>query len=59
MAREERVDAFLDALEGRKIWPRLIAMDEHLVALGSRFVRQNDVSRDGLLYFSKGGPDST
>jgi hypothetical protein len=60
MLARERVDAFLDALEGGKIRPRLIAMDEHLLALGSRFVRfvkRNYASDDGFLYFSKGGPD--
>jgi len=35
----EKVDAYLAALESGKIRPRLIAMDENLVALGSRFLR--------------------
>jgi len=55
----ERVDAYLDALENGRIGPRLIAMDDHLVALGSRFLRfvdRNYVSRDGFFYFSKGSP---
>jgi hypothetical protein len=60
MLARARVDAFLDALEGGKIRPRLIAMDENLVALGSRFVRfvkRSYVSYDGFLYFAKGGSD--
>jgi len=35
----EQVNAYLDALESGRIRPRLIAMDENLVALGSRFLR--------------------
>ena len=57
MLSQERVDEFLDALESGKVRPRLIAMDDHLVALGSRFlrfVRANYVSSDGFFYFSKG-----
>jgi hypothetical protein len=45
----EQVDAYLDALESGRIRPRLIAMDENLVALGSRFLRfvkRNYVRRD-------------
>jgi hypothetical protein len=45
----EQVDAYLDALEGGRIRPRLIAMDENLVTLGSRFLRfvkRNYVNRD-------------
>jgi hypothetical protein len=55
-----QVDAFLDALEGGRIRPRLIALDKHLVALGSRFVRfvkKDYASDDGFLYFSKGEPE--
>ncbi len=57
MLSRHRVDAFLDALESGKIRPRLIAMDDHLVALGSRFVRfvkRNYESSDGFFYISKG-----
>lgn len=60
MLARDRVDAFLNALEGGKIRPRLIALDEHLIALGSRFVRfvkRDYVSDDGFLYFSKGRSD--
>ncbi len=45
----EQVDAYLDALESGRIRPRLIAMDENLVTLGSRFLRfvkRNYVNRD-------------
>ncbi len=60
MLPRERVDAYMDALESGKIRPRLIALDENLVALGTRFLRfvkRNYVSSDGFFYFSKGGPD--
>jgi 4-amino-4-deoxy-L-arabinose transferase-like glycosyltransferase len=60
MVPREQVDAYVDALERGKIRPRLIALDEHLVALGSRFLRfvkTNYVSSDGFFYFSKGGFD--
>ncbi|MBN2575610.1 MAG: glycosyltransferase family 39 protein [Deltaproteobacteria bacterium] len=56
MLSRERVDAYLDALESGRIRPRLIAMDENLLALGSRFARfvhTHYVSRDGFLYFRK------
>jgi hypothetical protein len=45
----EQVDAYLVALESGRIRPRLIAMDENLVTLGSRFLRfvkTNYVRRD-------------
>jgi len=57
MLSPDRVDAYLDDLETGKIRPRLIALDEHLVALGPRFlafVRRHYLSNDGFLYFSKG-----
>jgi 4-amino-4-deoxy-L-arabinose transferase-like glycosyltransferase len=58
MLPQAKVDAYLDALENGTIRPRLIAMDENLVALGSRFVsfvKRNYVSSDDFLYFSKVG----
>ncbi|HEX7505422.1 MAG TPA: glycosyltransferase family 39 protein [Polyangia bacterium] len=58
MLPREQVDTYLDALESGRIRPRLIAMDKHLVLLGSRFLRfvkSNYTSRDGFFYFSKGG----
>ncbi len=60
MLPRERVDAYVDALERGQIRPRLIALDENLIALGTRFLRfvkKNYVSSDGFFYFSKGGPD--
>jgi len=54
------VDAYVDDLERGKIRPRLIALDENLVALGTRFLRfvkRNYTSSDGFFYFSKGGLD--
>jgi Dolichyl-phosphate-mannose-protein mannosyltransferase len=56
MLPRERVDAFVAELERGKIRPRLIALDENLIALGSRFVgfvQRNYASHDGLLYFAK------
>jgi hypothetical protein len=56
MLPPKRVAAYLDALTSGKIRPRLIALDDHLIALGSRFLRfvkRNYVSRDGFFYFSK------
>jgi hypothetical protein len=56
MLPQAEVDAYLDALANGKIRPRLIAMDDHLVALGSRFVRfvkRNYVSSDTFFYFSR------
>jgi hypothetical protein len=58
MLPRERVDDYLDALENGRIRPRLIAMDKHLVLLGSRFLRfvkSRYVSSDGFFYFSRGG----
>jgi 4-amino-4-deoxy-L-arabinose transferase-like glycosyltransferase len=58
MLPQKQVDDYLDALENGTIRPRLIAMDDNLVALGSRFVRfvkKNYVSSDGFFYFSKNG----
>jgi hypothetical protein len=56
MLPREQVDAYLDELESGKIRPRLIALDEHLVALGPRFlafVERNYRSDDGFLYVSR------
>jgi hypothetical protein len=56
MLPRERVDAYLDALESGKIEPRLIAMDQRLYRLGSRFVRfvqTNYVAHDELFYLRK------
>ena len=56
----ETVDAYVDALESGKIQPRVIAMDEHLAALGPRFmsfVKRDYVSSDGFFYFSRRGVD--
>jgi hypothetical protein len=60
MLPQKQVDAFLDALERGEIRPKLIAMDENLHALGSRFRRflnKNYMSKDGFFFFSKGGFD--
>ena len=51
-----RLAAYLDDLESGRVRPRLIALDEHLAALGPRFltfVQGNYVSRDGFFYISK------
>jgi hypothetical protein len=48
--------AYVDALESGQVRPSLIAMDEELIALGSRFVRfvlKNYESTDGLFYFPR------
>ena len=55
MLSQPRIDAYLDDLESGRIRPKLIALDEHLVALGPRFLRfvaAHYLSRDGVLYFS-------
>jgi len=55
MLAPERVDAYVDALESGKIRPRLIAMDDNLPLLGSRFMRfvkRHYTSRDGFFYFA-------
>jgi Dolichyl-phosphate-mannose-protein mannosyltransferase len=60
MLAPERVDAYLDALESGKIRPKMIALDEQLTALGSRFLRfvkRHYTSRDGFFYFAD--PDSS
>jgi hypothetical protein len=52
-------DAYLDALEGGAIRPKLIVMDKNLRAMGPRFaafVERNYVSDDGFLYFAKASP---
>ena len=59
MLPREQVETFLDDLESGKVRPRLIAMDENLVALGSRFVRFVRTSyetTDGFFYRRRGGP---
>jgi len=56
MLTPAQVDAYLDGLERGTIRPRLIALDEHLVALGSRFVRFLEAhyeSTDGFFYLRK------
>jgi len=57
MLSQEQVDGYMDALESGKIRPRMIALDENLIALGTRFLRfvkKNYASSDGFFYFSKG-----
>jgi 4-amino-4-deoxy-L-arabinose transferase-like glycosyltransferase len=39
MLPKSRVDALVDDMEAGRITPRLIALDQNLIALGSRFVR--------------------
>jgi hypothetical protein len=54
------VDAYVDALESGRIRPRMIAMDQHLAALGPRFmsfVKRAYVSSDGFFYFSRSRAD--
>jgi len=54
MLAPERVDAYLGALESGKIRPKMIALDDQLTALGSRFLRfvkGHYASRDGFFYF--------
>jgi uncharacterized membrane protein len=56
MLSQSRVDAYLTALESGQIRPKLIALDEHLVALGPRFLRflaARYVSGDGFLYYAR------
>jgi hypothetical protein len=60
MLSQARVDAYLDDLESGRNRPRLIALDENLIGLGSRFlklVKCNYVTRDGFFYFSKHADD--
>jgi hypothetical protein len=60
MLSRQQVDAYMGALESGKIRPKLIALDENLIALGTRFLRfvkRNYVSSDGFFYFSKAGSD--
>ena len=59
MLPPEQVSAFVDALENGKVRPRLIAMDQNLTALGSRFVRfvrQNYRSNNRFFYVSRRRP---
>jgi len=56
MLTREQLDVYVDELESGKVRPRLIALDENLIALGTRFlhfVRTNYESADGFFYFSK------
>jgi hypothetical protein len=56
MLSRRQLDAYVDALESGKVRPRLIALDDNLIALGTRFLRfvkRNYVSSDGFFYFSK------
>jgi len=56
MLPREKVDAYVDELESGKSRPRLIALDENLIALGTRFLRfvkRDYTSSDGFLYYSK------
>jgi 4-amino-4-deoxy-L-arabinose transferase-like glycosyltransferase len=56
MLSRKQVDAYLDALESGRIRPRLIAMDQRLFRLGSRFVRfvkTNYVAHDEFFYLRK------
>ena len=53
-----QVDALLDNLESGRLRPKLIALDDQLVALGSRFlkfIKVNYESRDGFFYYLKNG----
>jgi hypothetical protein len=61
MSPRAQVDALLDNLESGRLRPKLIALDEQLVALGSRFlkfVHANYESRDGFFYYVKDGPSA-
>jgi hypothetical protein len=56
MLTREQLDVYVGKLQRGEVRPRLIALDENLIALGIRFlhfVRTNYESRDGFLYFSK------
>jgi hypothetical protein len=56
MLTREQLDVYVDGLLTGKVRPRLIALDENLIALGVRFlhfVRTNYQSSDGFLYFLK------
>ena len=51
--------SYLDALESGRIAPKLIALDERLMNLGSRFMRfvhKNYVAHDELFYVRKSPP---
>jgi hypothetical protein len=57
MLPPEQVDAYVADLESGRVRPRLIALDEHLAALGPRFlafVRRSYVTRDGFFYYRRG-----
>jgi len=59
MLPPRQVQAFLDELQRGTVRPKLIAMDDGLIALGSRFVRfvrKNYASNDGFFYLRRGGP---
>jgi hypothetical protein len=52
-----QLDAYLNALERGEIRPKLIALDQNLVALGPRFLRfvhGKYASNDGLFFFPNG-----
>jgi hypothetical protein len=54
MLTREQLDVYVDELLSGKVRPRLIALDENLIALGIRFlhfVKTNYQSNDGFLYF--------
>lgn len=56
MLPRPRLDAYLDDLESGRVRPRLIALDENLLALGPRFVdfvTSRYVSRDGFFYYAR------
>jgi hypothetical protein len=56
MLPDRERDAFLDALERGRVRPALIALDDQLVFLGSRFlrfVRKNYTTTDGFFYLPK------
>jgi len=58
MLPAERLNAYLDDLEGGRVRPRLIALDENLRALGPRFVtfvETRYVSSDGFFYLPPRG----
>jgi 4-amino-4-deoxy-L-arabinose transferase-like glycosyltransferase len=56
MLAPQRVENFLDGLDTGRIRPRLIALDDNLLALGSRFVRfvkQNYTTTDKFFYWRR------
>jgi 4-amino-4-deoxy-L-arabinose transferase-like glycosyltransferase len=60
MLPRERVNAFVEDLQSGKVQPRLIALDDNLITLGSRFVRfvlRDYESSDGFFYLRKGATE--